>query len=93
MGPSFLHTITAFLLDFQGPGLPGESKKREQTASGNLHFFELKKMASKTVFSDFRLLIEVKNHTKKSTKKSTLATYFWEGVRNRSGTLFSSILD
>ena len=45
------------------------------------------------VFSDFRLLFEVKNHAKKSTKKSTLATYFWEGVRNRSGTLFSSILD
>ena len=50
-------------------------------------------MVSKTVSSDFRLLFEVKNHTKKSTKKSTLATYFWEGVRNRSGTLFSSILD
>ena len=50
-------------------------------------------MVSKTIYSDFRLLIEVKNHTKRSIKKSTLATYFWEGVRNRSGTLFKSILD
>ena len=30
VGPSFLHTLTAFWLDFQGPGLPGESKKREK---------------------------------------------------------------
>ena len=35
VGPSFLHTFTAFWLDFQGPGPPGESKKREKTASGN----------------------------------------------------------
>ena len=35
VGPLFLHTLTAFWLDFQGPGPPGESKKREKTASGN----------------------------------------------------------
>ena len=35
LGPSFLHTITAFWLDFQGPAPPGESKKREKTASEN----------------------------------------------------------
>ena len=35
LGPLFLHTITAFWLDFQGPAPPGESKKREKTASGN----------------------------------------------------------
>ena len=35
LGPSFLHTLTAFWLDFQGPGPPGESKKREKTASEN----------------------------------------------------------
>ena len=35
VGPSFLHTLTAFWLDFQGPGPPGESKKREKTASEN----------------------------------------------------------
>jgi len=34
LGPSFLHTFTAFWLDFQGPGPPGESKKKEKTASG-----------------------------------------------------------
>ena len=30
LGPSFLHTLTAFWLDFQGPGPPGESKKIEK---------------------------------------------------------------
>ena len=35
LGPSFLHTLTAFWLDFQGPGPPGERKKREKTASEN----------------------------------------------------------
>ena len=35
VGPSFLHTLTAFWLDFQGPGPPGRLKKREKTASGN----------------------------------------------------------
>ena len=35
LGPSFLHTLTAFWLDFQGPGPPGECKKREKTASEN----------------------------------------------------------
>ena len=35
LGPSFLHTLTAFWLDFQGPGPPGESKKREKKASEN----------------------------------------------------------
>ncbi len=35
VGPSFLHTLTAFWLDFQAPGPPGESKKREKTASEN----------------------------------------------------------
>ena len=33
--PSFLHTLTTFWLDFHGPGPPGESKKREKTASEN----------------------------------------------------------
>ena len=33
LGPLFLDTLTAFWLDFQGPGPPGESKKREKTAS------------------------------------------------------------
>ena len=35
VGPSFLHTLTTFWLDFQGPGPPGESKKRETTALEN----------------------------------------------------------
>ena len=35
VGPSFLHTLTAFWLDFQGPGPPGRLKKREKTASEN----------------------------------------------------------
>ena len=33
VGPSFLHTLAVFWLDFQGPGPPGESKKREKKAS------------------------------------------------------------
>ena len=35
LGPSFLHTFTAFWLDFQGPGPPGRLKKREKRASEN----------------------------------------------------------
>ena len=35
LGPSFLHTLTTFWLDFQGPAPPGDSKKREKTASEN----------------------------------------------------------
>ena len=35
LGPSFLHTFTTFWLDFQGPAPPGDSKKREKTASEN----------------------------------------------------------
>ena len=43
VGPSFLHTITAFWLDFQGLGPPGGFKKREKTTSKNDHFFEVDK--------------------------------------------------
>ena len=35
VGPSFLHTLTVFWLDFQGPGPPGRLKKREKRASEN----------------------------------------------------------
>ena len=35
VGPSILHTLTAFWLDFQGPGPPRRLKKREKTVSEN----------------------------------------------------------
>ena len=35
VGPSILHTLTAFCLDFQGPGPPGRLKKREKRVSKN----------------------------------------------------------
>ena len=50
VGPSFLQTLTAFWLDFQGPGPPGETKKREKTASESRSFFELKKERPKRFF-------------------------------------------
>ena len=34
VAPSFLHTFTAFWLDFEGLGLPGGFKKQEKTAPG-----------------------------------------------------------
>ena len=93
VGPSFLHTFTAFWLDFQGPGPPGESKKREKTASENQSFFELKKRAPKTVFSDFRLHFEVIFGALFGDFGHVGAAYFREGVRDRFGTLFGSILE
>ena len=93
VGPSFLHTLTAFWLDFQGPGPPGESKKREKTASENRPFFELKKRAPKTVFSDFRLHFEVIFGALFGDFGHVGAAYFREGVRDRFGTLFGSILE
>ena len=39
VGPSILLTLTAFWLDFQGPGLPGRLKKREKNSFGKLTFF------------------------------------------------------
>ena len=93
VGPSFLHTFTAFWLDFQGPGPPGESKKREQTASESWSFFELKKRAPKTVFSDFRLHFEVIFSALFGDFGHVGAAYFRERVRDCFGTLFGSILE
>ena len=93
MGPSFLHTLRTFWLDFQGPGPPGESKKREKTASENRPFFELKKRAPKTVFSDFRVHFEVIFGALFGVFCHVGATYFREGVRDRFGTVLGSILE
>ena len=93
VGPSILHTITAFWLDFQGPGPPGRLKKREKTASENLHFFELKKRAPETVFSDFLLLFGVIFNALFGDFGDVGATYFSEGVRDRFGSVFGSILE
>ena len=59
MTPSFLHTLTAFWLDFEGPGPSGWLKKREKTVPGKLWFFGLKRKAPKSVFCDFRVVFGV----------------------------------
>ena len=51
VGPSFLHTITAFWLDFEGLGRPGKLKNREKTAPGRSCIFRLKRKVHKSVFS------------------------------------------
>ena len=53
--PSFLHTLTAFWLDFEGLGPPGGFKKQEKTAPGKSCFFGLKRKVPKSVFYDFRV--------------------------------------
>ena len=88
-----LHTLTAFWLDFQGSGPPGRLKKREKTASENLPFFELKKRAPETFFSDFWLFFGVIFGALFGDFGDVGATYFWEGVRDRFGTVFGSILE
>ena len=50
-------------------------------------------MAPKTVFSDFRLLFEVIFGALFGHFGDVGATYFWEGVRDRFGTVFGSILE
>ena len=55
VAPSFLHTITVFLLDFEGVGPPGGFKKQEKTAPGKSCFFGLKRKVPKSVFYDFRV--------------------------------------
>ena len=56
MGPSFLHTSTAFWLDFQGLGPPGESKKQEKLP--NYHrFFDMEKRPPKPFFIILRSLL------------------------------------
>ena len=50
VAPSFLHTFTAFWLDFEGVGPPGVLKKREKTAPGKSCFFGLKRKVNKFVF-------------------------------------------
>ena len=53
----------------------------------------MKKRAPKTVFSDFRLLLEVIFGVLFGHFGDVGATYFWEGVRDRFGTVFGSILE
>ena len=50
-------------------------------------------MAPKTVFSDFRLLFEVIFGALFGHFGDVGATYFWDGVRDRFGTVFSSIFE
>ena len=55
VAPSFLHTLTAFWLDFEGLGPSGGFKKQEKTAPGKSCFFGLKRKVPKSVFYDFRV--------------------------------------
>ena len=55
VAPSFLHTFTAFWLDFEGLGPSGGFKKQEKTAPGKSCFFGLKRKVPKSVFYDFRV--------------------------------------
>ena len=47
--PSFLHTITTFLLDFQGLGPPKIAKKNEKRHSENCRFLGCNKVRTKSV--------------------------------------------
>ena len=53
----------------------------------------MKKRAPKTVFFDFRLIFEVIVGALFCHFGDVGATYFWEGVRDRFGTVFGSILE
>ena len=48
--PSFLHTITAFWLDFQAVGLPKIAKKRKKGSLKIIGFLGCKKIPAKSVF-------------------------------------------
>ena len=50
MPPSFLHTLTAFWLDFEGLGPSGGFKKQEKTAPGKSCFFGLKRKVPNLFF-------------------------------------------
>ena len=53
----------------------------------------MEKRVIKTVFSDFRLHFEVIFGALFGDFGHVGATYFWEGVRDRFGTVFGSILE
>ena len=81
VAPSFLHTITAFWLDFEGLGPSGGFKKQEKTAPGKSCFFGLKRNVPKSVFYDFRVIfgaiLEVKNQCKIIKLDFTLCFVIW----------------
>ena len=91
--PLFLHTLTAFWLDFEGLGPPGGLKKQEKTASKKSQFFRCEKKATQTVFCDFGLLFGVILGSPLEHFRVSFWTLFGEGLRDRFGTLFGSILE
>ena len=48
--PSFLHTFTAFWLDFQAVGLPKIAKKRKKGSLKIIGFLGCKKVPAKSIF-------------------------------------------
>ena len=48
--PSFLHTLTAFWLDFQAVGLPKIAKKRKKGSLKIIGFLGCKKVPAKSIF-------------------------------------------
>ena len=77
-GPLFLHTLTAFWLDFEGLGPPGGLKKQEKTAPKKSEFFRCEKKATQTVFSDFGFLFGVILGSSLEYFRVSFWTFFWE---------------
>ena len=80
MAPSFLHTLTAFWLDFEGLGPSGGFKKQEKTAPGKSCFFGLKRKVPKSAFYDFRASLGVHFGVLGRPKMVQLIFKFFVGV-------------
>ena len=92
MAPSFLHTFTAFWLDFEGLGPPGGFKKQEKTAPGKSCFFGLKRKVPKSVFYDFRVSFGVDFGALGRPKMVQLIFWFFFGVRRPPWTILGPLL-
>ena len=92
MAPSFLHTFTAFWLDFEGLGPPGGFKKQEKTTPGKSCFFGLKRNVPKSVFFDFWVSFGVDFGGPGRPKMGELIFRFFFGVRRPPWTILEPLL-
>ena len=77
-----MHTFITFWLDFEGLRPSWGLKKREKTASKKSSVFRCEKKATQSVFYDFGLHFRV-----------FVWIFLGEGLRDRFGTPFGSILE
>ena len=92
VAPSFLHTFTAFWLDFEGLEPSGGFKKQEKTAPGKSWFFGLKRKVPKSVFYDFRVSFGVDFGALGRPKMGELIFRFFFGVRRPPWTISGPLL-